>query len=224
MGRELDASEAALSRRCSGPGTISVAVSPSAFALQANQIMFKTCLSPKTYLSLLAMGLVGVLTACSSTTPKAADVSDGIRTSLAQAELKDVTVSQDLEKGVVTLGGHVESDAAKAHAEELAKVIAGSQVVANQIAVLPPGAEADAKRVNSSLDEGIVGNLDAALVQNKLHEGIEFAVKSQVVTVKGDVHSQNQRKQIEAIAAGIPNVSQVVNEIQVKTQKATSTK
>ena len=66
------------------------------------------------------------------------DVSDSIRKSLDQAGLKDVSVSQDRDKGVVTLGGHVAADADKSQAESIAKSIATGQVVANQISVMPP--------------------------------------------------------------------------------------
>ena len=52
--------------------------------------------------------------------------------------------AKDRDKGVVTLGGHVATDSGKSQAESIARSIAGSQVVANQIAVLP-GVESDAK-------------------------------------------------------------------------------
>src|ERR1700736_2026912 len=91
---------------------------------------------------------------CSGTT-KSPDVSDSIRQSLDQAGLKDVSVSQDRDRGVVTLGGHVATDDAKGQAESIAKTMAAGQVVANQVAVIPPGAESDAKTINSDLDKGI---------------------------------------------------------------------
>jgi hyperosmotically inducible protein len=73
------------------------------------------------------------------------DVSGSIRTSLDQAGLKDVSVSQDRDKGIVTLGGQVASDSAKSQAESLARSLAGTQVVADQIAVIPVGGEQDAR-------------------------------------------------------------------------------
>jgi osmotically-inducible protein OsmY len=94
--------------------------------------------------------------------------------------------------------------------------------VSNQIAVLPLGAEKDAKKMNSALDKGIEGNLDAALVQDRLREHIAYAVKNQVVTLTGDVDSQSKRARAEALASYVPNVQQVVNELQVKGQKASS--
>ena len=165
---------------------------------------------------------IGIMVACTAAPTKSPDVSDSIRKSLDQAGLKNVSVSQDRDKGVVTLGGQVASDSEKAQAESVAKSLAGAQVVANQIAVVPVGGEKDAKAVNSDLDKGIEQNLDAALIQNKLHERVKYQVKSGVVTLTGEVNSQAKRALAEQVATGVPNVLQVVNDLQVKNQKATS--
>lgn len=178
--------------------------------------------SLKPCLSILAVVLVGTLAGCAGKTTKSADVSGGIRTSLDQAGLKDVSVSQDHVKGVVTLGGHVTADAGKSQAQSIAASLAGDQVVSNQIAVIPPGAEHEAKKVNSDLDKGIEGNLDAALLQGQLHKNVNYAVNNQVVTLTGEVDSQAKRGQAQDITASVPNVLQVVNELQVKDQKASS--
>ena len=119
--------------------------------------------SLKPYLSLLAIAAIGTLAGCSAASTKAADVSDGIRASLDQAGLKDVSVTQDRDKSVVTLGGHVPADGDKRQAESIARTMAGIQVISNQIAVIPPGIESDAKKVNADLDKGIESNLDAVL-------------------------------------------------------------
>ena len=175
----------------------------------------------KPSLTLLALLIAGSFVGCSSTT-KSADVTASIRTSLDQANLKNVSVSQDREKGVVTLGGNVAADADKSQAESIAKSIAGGQVVSDQIAVIPVGAESEAKTVNSDLDKGIENNLDAALILSKLHQNVKNDVKNGVVTLTGEVRSQSERAQAETVAAAVPNVLQVVNELQVKNQKATS--
>src|ERR1039457_2591551 len=104
--------------------------------------------------TLLTLLIVGTLAGCSGTT-KSPDVSDSIRKSLDQGGLQDVSVSQDRDKGVVTLGGHVPSDGDKSQAESIAKSIAGGQVVRSQIGVIPPSVESEAKAVNSDLDKGI---------------------------------------------------------------------
>ena len=177
----------------------------------------------KLCLTLLTLLAVGSLLGCSGASRKSIDVSDSIRTALDQAGLKDVSVTQDRDNGVVTLGGNVATEDAKTQAESIAKSIATGQVVANQIAVVPPGAESETKTMNSDLDAGIDKNLDAALIQNKLRKGVEYDVSNGVVTLTGEVNSQSKRVRVEQVASSVPNVRQVVNELQVKGQKATST-
>jgi hyperosmotically inducible protein len=172
--------------------------------------------------SLLALVVVGMISGCSGTVTKSPDVSDSIRASLNQAGFKDVSITQDRDKGVVTLGGHVAADAEKSQAESIARSFAGAQVVADQIAVEPPGAESDAKAVNSDLDKGIEKNLDAALIQNQMHDNVKYDVKNGVATLTGEVNSQSKRARAEKVASRVPNVQQVVNELQVKDQKASS--
>jgi len=170
---------------------------------------------------MLTLLAAGTLAGCSGRAASP-DVSDSIRKSLDQAGLKDVSVSQDREKGIVTLGGQVATDGDKAQAETLAKSLAGTQVVADQIAVIVPGLEKETKAVNSDLDQGIEKNLDAALIQNKLHENVKYEVKSTVVTLTGEVNSESKRARAEKLATAVPNVQQVVNDLQVKNQKARS--
>jgi hyperosmotically inducible protein len=175
----------------------------------------------KLFLIVIPVILVGALAGCSDTN-KSPDVTDNIRKSLDQAGYKDVSVSQDREKGVVTLKGTVPTDGDKTQAESIAKSSAGAQVVADQIAVRPPGNESDAKTVDSDLDKGIEKNLDAMLVKNRLEKGVKYDVKNGVVTLTGDVRSQSRRTQVERLASTVPNVKQVVNELEVKNQKASS--
>jgi len=178
--------------------------------------------------SLKLLGSIGILlilgcvSACSNAPTKSPDVADNIRKILDQANFKDVSVSQDRDKGVVTLTGSTASEEDKAQAESIAKSIAGSQVVANQIAVRPPGNESAAKKVSSDLDKAIDKNLHALLVQNKLDSAVKYDVKNGVVTLTGTVNSQTKRAMAEKLATGVPNVQQVVNELQVKNRKATS--
>jgi osmotically-inducible protein OsmY len=174
--------------------------------------------------AMLTLLAAAALVGCSGTTQKSPDVADSIRTALDQAGLKDVSISQDRDKGIVTLGGHVPTESDKAQAETLAKSLAGAQVVANQIAVRPLGGEKEANAVNSDLDKGIEANLDAALIQSKMHDDVKYAVKLGVVTLTGEVNSQSRRDDAEKVAARVPNVKQVVNDLQVKNQKAKSSR
>jgi len=176
----------------------------------------------KPYWIALVVLATGMLAACSTARIEAADLSDTIHTALSRAGLKDVSVSQDREKGVVTLGGHVTADADKSQAAAIAKSIAGNQVVANEIAVVPRHNESDTKKVNSALDDAIKSSLDVELIRDQLDDRVKFTVRNHVVTLTGDVTTPSMRARAESIAAAVPNVQQVVNELQVKNQKATS--
>src|SRR5579871_3872108 len=149
----------------------------------------------------IALGLLAVAMVGCSTTQKSPDVSSEIRKSLDQAGYKDVSVSQDRDKGVVKLTGHVPSDNDKTQAENLAKGLAAGQVVADEVIVLPPGAESAAKDINSDVDKAIEKLLDASLIQNNLHDFVKYSAKNGVVTLTGNVNSQATRDQAQALAA-----------------------
>jgi hyperosmotically inducible protein len=165
---------------------------------------------------------IGVLAGCSGTATKSPNVFDSIRKSLDQAGFTGISISQDRDKGIITLGGQVTRENDKSQAESIAKSIAGSQVVANQIAVIPMGIEKEAKAVISDLDQGIEKNLDAALIRNKMRDNVKYDVESGVVTLTGEVNSQYRRDLAETVSKRVPNVKQVVNDLQVKNQKASS--
>jgi hyperosmotically inducible protein len=206
----------------SGKKTAGLGICPDYSSVE-NADRRKNMKTLKLCLTLLTLLAVGSLVGCSGTSRKSGDVADSIRTALDQAGLKDVSVTQDRDKGVVTLSGNVATEGAKAQAESIAKSIATGQVVADQIAVIAPGVESETKTINSDLDKAIEKNLDAALIQNKLRNGVEYEVKSGVVTLTGEVNSEAKRARVEQVTSTVPNVQQVVNELQVKHQKATST-
>jgi len=171
----------------------------------------------------LFLGALLTIGGCSDRN-KAPDVSDNIHRSLDHAGFKDVSVNQDRDRGVVTLKGTVPSDAEKMRAESIAKGQAAGEVVANEIAVVPPGNESAAKTVNSDIDKAIDKNLDAALVENRLNKTVKYSVKNGVVTLNGHVDSQAARSEAAHIAASVPNVAQVVNEVEVRHTRATSSR
>jgi osmotically-inducible protein OsmY len=177
----------------------------------------------RSLLLVLALSLVGTVAACSNT-DRSPDVTDAVRKSLDREGYKDVRVSEDRDKGVVTLTGTVLTESEKAQAESVAKSEAGSQVVANEIAVRPPGIESEAKAVDADLDKAIENIVEAVLIKNRLRKDVKCAVKNGVVTLTGDVLSQSRRAEIEKLVTAVPNVRQVVNELEVRNQKATSTK
>ena len=176
-------------------------------------------------LNLVLNGLIlGLALAVACNTQKAPDVTQNVRHALDQAGLNGVNVSQDREKNVVTLSGDVATDDDKARAESIAKSSAGSAVVADEIGVRPGGDESTAKKVDSELDAGIDKNLEAMLVQHKLNHDVSYDVSEGVVILKGNVPSRTDKATAEKLAKDVPNVKQVVNELEVKRQRATSTK
>jgi osmotically-inducible protein OsmY len=140
-----------------------------------------------------------------------------VKKALEQAELKDVTVSEDQDKNTITLGGTVHSDDAKAKAADVAKGAANLRIIANEISVQPVGSESEAKDVASNLDDAIEKNYKAALISSGLEkQHVGFKAKNGVLTLTGSVRNANERQHAEKLAAGIPHVQQVLNQIEVR--------
>ena len=84
--------------------------------------------------SFIAVALAALMGCASNRAP---DVAGDIRNSLKQAGLNDVSVSQDRDKGVVTLAGNVNQDA-RQNSRRTDREAAGQGTgVADEIAVLP---------------------------------------------------------------------------------------
>jgi osmotically-inducible protein OsmY len=142
---------------------------------------------------------------------------DTVKKALEQAELTDVSVAEDRDKNTVTLGGTVHSDDAKTKAGDVAKTAAGNRIVVNEVSVQPVGAEADAKSIASNLDDGIEKNYKAGLISTGLDkQRISFNAKNGVLVLKGSVKTVPQRQQAQQVASSVPNVQQVLNQIDVK--------
>ncbi len=168
-----------------------------------------------TKLSVIAFVVVG-LVGCSST--KKSDITVKIHDSLAKAGLNNVTVAEDPEQGVLSLGGKVKREGQKGQAEEIAKAWVPKEVIANQIQVVTAGGDsASPATLSSEIDRTIQNNLDTALGQANLAE-VHHSTSEGVVTLLGDLNSPSQRADAERIAASVPNVQRVVNEINVTGQ------
>jgi osmotically-inducible protein OsmY len=173
-------------------------------------------------LAIIPALLIGI--ACSSqqrtaanantTNTRAASYKDGIKKALEQADLKDV--NEDKNKNVINLSGTLHSENAKLRAGEIAQAAAGNRVIANEISVQPLGTESPARQINTNTDSAIEKNYKAALISKGLNkEHIRFKAKNGVLTLQGSVKTPQERREAQQIAANIPNVQQVLNEIQV---------
>ena len=163
-----------------------------------------------------------LLTLACSQSQKSADVQDAVENALSQAGYTSVTVAQDRDKGVLTLSGDVATEEDKQGAAEVTQSVSSTLVIANQIGVRPAGFTSEAEQIDASLDTAIEKNFEALLIARRMDKDITYSAKNGVLTLTGEVDSQNQRNELEKLAASVPNVKQAVNELQVKEQKATS--
>jgi hyperosmotically inducible protein len=161
-----------------------------------------------------------VLVGC-NTQPAHPDDKSAVTSSLSSNNLSDVGVSQDQEKGVITLTGNVNSEDQKAQAESLAKQAAPGYTIANEVGVRPAGAESQAGAVASSLDSGIEDNFKATLKGHKNldDQSIDYSAKNGTLVLKGSVKTAAQKREAGELAKHVPNVQQVVNEIEIKPSK-----
>ncbi len=107
--------------------------------------------------------------------------------------------------------------------EALARSLAGSQVVADQVAVIHFGPGSRSKSGELRSGPGHREESRCALIQNHLHDNVNYAVKNGVVTLSGDVNSEHRRTGAEKVASTVPNVRQVVNALRaVKHNKSSS--
>jgi hyperosmotically inducible periplasmic protein len=167
--------------------------------------------------------LLALAIGCSTNKANTPDVKDQVSKALDNAGYKDLKVHVNNDKQLVTLNGDVKTQADKEKAEDIAKNAAGGFVVSNEIGVRPEGVEGDAKKIDSNLDSAIEKDFKAVIIAHRLEkQHIRYDAKNGVLTLKGDVDTATQREQVEKLAASVPNVQQVVNELDVKGAKRRS--
>jgi osmotically-inducible protein OsmY len=171
-------------------------------------------------LPVIAACLLVVAIGCSSNKASTPDIKDRVAKALGDAGFKDLNVSSDNDKQLVTIKGDVKTQEEKERAEDVAKGAAGAWVVANEIGVRPEGVESAARKIDSNVDSAIEKDFKAVLIANRLDDQhIRYDAKNGVLTLKGDVDTAAQRQEAEKLAATVPNVQQVVNELDVKNAK-----
>lgn len=148
------------------------------------------------------------------------DEKAAVTDSLKNNNLGSVDVSQDRDKGVMTLKGNVASDNAKVQAEAVAKQAAPDYTIANEIGVRPPQTD-NAGAVASNLDSAIEDNFKAAIKghENLDDQSIHGSAKNGALVITGSVKTATQKKEVGTLAKRVPNVQQVVNELEVKPDK-----
>ena len=164
--------------------------------------------------------LAGAMIVAGCNKPAHPDEKSAVNDALKNNNLSAVSVSQDRDKGVMTLKGNVDSQDLKNQAENIARQAAPDYTVADEIGVRPPG-ESTAGSVASNLDSAIEDNYKAMI---KAHaslndQSISASAKNGTLVLKGSVKTAKQKKEAEDLAKKVPNVQQVVNEIEIKPGK-----
>ncbi len=165
----------------------------------------------------ILMGSAMVIAGCQNRHP---DEKGAVVNSLKSNNIASVEVSQDRDKGIITLKGKVGTDDAKQQAASLAQQAAPDYTIANEIGVRPPEAE-NAGSVASNMDSAIEDNFKAAI---KAHpslndQSIHASAKNGTLVITGSVKTPAQKQEVDTLAKQLPNVQQVVNELDVKPNK-----
>lgn len=165
-------------------------------------------------LALFCGALAMATTACDRS--NRVSYKDSVQKVLEQADLKDVSVSEDSAKNTITLGGKLHSEDAKDRAAQVVQSVAGGRIIANEISVEPVGVASQARDIESNVDSAIESNYKAALIANGLaDQHIRYNAKNGVLILKGKVKADDQRREAAQVAQTVPNVGQVVNQIEV---------
>jgi osmotically-inducible protein OsmY len=174
----------------------------------------------KGILPILAAVLLVLAIGCKTNKAATPDVKNQVAHALGNAGFKNINVNADNDKQLVTLSGDVKTQEDKERAEDVAKGAASGWVVSNEIGVRPEGVESAARKIDSNVDSAIEKDFKAVLIANHLdNQHIRYEAKNGVLTLKGDVDNAAQREHAEKLAATVPNVEQVVNELDVKGAK-----
>ena len=164
------------------------------------------------------LATVLVVTGCQHATHP--DEKAAVTKTLDGSSLSAVDVSQDREKGVITLTGNLASQDQKNQAESLAKQAAPDYTIADEIGVRPPDVP-HTGAIASDVDNAIEDNFKASIKahENLNDQSISFSAKNGTLVLKGSVKTAEQKTEAEKLAKAVPNVQQVVNELEVKPHK-----
>ena len=180
--------------------------------------MMTSSLSSKLLLGpTLLLGGALVIGGCNKSYP---DEKAAVDQALTSNDFGTVGVSQDREKGVITLRGNVGLPGDKERAEKIAQRAAPDYTIANEIGVRPANVP-DAAGADAKLDSAIEDNFKAAIKAHKNldDQSISGSAKNGTLVIKGSVKTTQQKTEAESLGKQVPNVGQVVNELKVKSDK-----
>lgn len=146
------------------------------------------------------------------------DDQAAVYNSLGKNDLRSVTVSQDRDKGTITLKGIVASANEKQKAEQVAQQAAPGYSIVDRTEVKNLGLQSELKAAqkDAQLDSAIEGHYRATLEAHKDLKNIQYSAYNQTLTLRGKVKTYKEREEAEDLAKKVPQVQKVVNEIQIQ--------
>lgn len=144
--------------------------------------------------------------------------------------LSPFAIDVDIENGVATLTGEVESDVERDLAEQVALGVEGVNEVDNQLRVSGEGAQrtADGDRTFSDRfnDATTTATVKSKLLWNRNTEGLDIKVNTRngIVTLEGRAGSEAASELAERLARNTEGVRQVENKLTVSAEGGTADK
>jgi hyperosmotically inducible protein len=163
--------------------------------------------------------LLALSIGCASHRANTPSEKKAVANALDQAGYKNISVSEDRDKGVITLKGDIATQADKERAEGIARETANNSVIANELMVTGND-KGLAKELNKDNDDAIKARYKEWEAANRLkNQHVTADVNNGVLTLSGDVDTEAQRTMFEKETAKIEGVTEVVNKLQVKANK-----
>jgi len=138
-------------------------------------------------------------------------------TLLFNGNLNSFNINTDVKMGKVTLTGKVESRIDKKLAEELVYGIDGVTEVNNMLSVVSTDMDEDDEETSGFTDAKISTVVKSRLLFDSDVSGmaIDVDVDNRVVTLEGDVETEEQRQLAVAIASNTDDVESVNDELRI---------
>jgi osmotically-inducible protein OsmY len=185
-----------------------------------------------TLLSLLVLTWAGQARALSMEEAKAGATDTWIQAQLTTTytlneSLSPFDVDVDVDKGVVTLSGTVDSEVEKELAAEIARGTDGVEEVVNRLEVAPSQRTPQESQLKRFVgDAEISAKIRARVVWSKSLSllDVDVSTKDNVVTLSGTVGSEAARDLLGRIAANTEGVEGVHNELEVGGEASLATR
>ena len=172
-------------------------------------------------LPIVALVVTGPMIGACQKNSNAPDYEQRVQDRLKDANLKDVNANWKKDENALHLTGEVKAQADKARAEELAQQVVGtSGRVVNEVKV--EGVD------YNELDSRIEKQLDQMFKEDDQWDrdnfDLTFHSKAGVVTVTGSAPSQTAKDRVTQRVRSVEGVKDVVNDLELKPEKAKKTK